>query len=142
MNPKEDNEEIIKALGIKEKYAKRRREQATFLGKKKPKSLNSRQQLAVERNKAKATKSKARLQCRPTEFNEKETEKEKEAPWPCVTWRGLGMEPYLEHPTAESWRDNMAWPKGVPEDVSRPFRSGSEFVEWNWSPLELWDGTY
>ena len=138
MEKEMDNEEVILAMGIKEKYAKRRREQATFLGKKKPKSRNLRQQLAVERNKAKAVKSKARLKCRPTEFNDSE-DKTKEAPWPCVTWRGLGMEPYLEHPTVESWRDNMAWPRGT---GSEPYRTGSEIVDWNWSPLELWDGTY
>ena len=105
MNAKEDNEEVIHQMGVKQKYIKRRREQATFLGKKKPKSQNLRQQLAVARNLDKAVRSKNRLQLRTKKDEDNDNDNndnKKDDKRTRVTWRALGMEPYLEHPTVES----------------------------------------
>ena len=107
----EDNEALILAMGVKQKYAKRRREQATFLGKKKPKSRNLRQQLAEARNLDKAVRSKTRLQLRTNCRTKKDEDNDndnynqyQDNKRTRVTWRALGMEPYLEHPAIQSWR--------------------------------------
>ncbi len=126
-----DNEAVIRELGIKQKHLKRKEEKAWLVQQNKCK--RARKQIIRERNFEKEVRSKALLNCRNKDtdkYNEKEKEKDSEcrvgeAPWPRVTWKGLGMEPFLKVPG--KWRDNMVWPRG---EIRPPYRNGSEPVIW------------
>jgi hypothetical protein len=96
---KEDNEVLILELGIKQKHVKRRQEKAWLVQQNKYKRATFCKKHIRERNLEKELVSKARLNCRNKykEFNDSEC-RVGDAPWPRVTWKALGMEPFLKVP--------------------------------------------